>query len=162
MPDRMSGIETREIFLNIIETFSKRLVDIGIRHRNRERTSELPLLINELHRLLFWGRRMVSLQLPTSNHPTTIRQFDSNQIRFYRHRLFRCCRRNIRRGRARLLNRFGWDAQTGRTAVLACHRGGSWLSPRGGRARDSDVLSRRRLRKPPHPLDEKVKSQNDC
>ena len=44
MSDRMSGIETREIFLNIVEAFSNRPVDVSIRHRNREWAFELPLL----------------------------------------------------------------------------------------------------------------------
>src|SRR5467141_3683184 len=161
MPDRMSSIENSEIFLNTIEAFSNRLVDLGIRHRKRQWTFEFSPLIDELHWLLFGGCREVSLQLPTLNHPATIRQTDPNQIRFNRHRLFRCWWRNIRRGSARLLTRFGWDTQTSRTAVLVCHGGGSWFSLRGGGGRNSGVLSRRRLRKPPHLLEEKVKSQDD-
>ncbi len=76
MPDRMSGIETRKIFLNIIEAFSNRLVDVGIRHRNREWTFELSPLIDELHRLLFGGCTCGIASAPnfeSPHHDSTVR-----------------------------------------------------------------------------------------
>ncbi|MCG3775263.1 MAG: hypothetical protein JW395_2095 [Nitrospira sp.] len=107
MPDRMRGIEAGEIFLNSIEAFTNRLVDVGIRDCNREWTLEFPPVIHELHRLFFRRRRVVPLQLPRANHPTTIRQSDPNQVGFNRHRLFQYCRCNIRRGSAGFLSGFG-------------------------------------------------------
>src|SRR6185295_14794329 len=89
MSYRMSGVKNRKILLNIIETFSNDLVEVSVRYRYRERAFEFSPLIDELYRLCVGKACVVSLQLPTPNHPAAIRQFDPNQIRLNRHCLFR-------------------------------------------------------------------------
>ena len=104
---------------------------------------------------------MVALQLQTLNHPTTIRQSNPNQICFDCDCLFQYRWRNSRGGNVGLLTRLGWDARTGRAAVPAFHVGGSWPLPRGRGVRGNGILSRRRFRKPPHLLEEQVKTQDN-